>query len=307
MKCYIGVVGSELENGECRDSIQKIIIRDGDIPPVFIRATKGFEARQQHFNNWLEKTDCELMLLLDSDMVFTPDTLEKLRSRNLPYLSGTYLRRTYAPTSPVWFEKMEGVNFPYKPYTKKIEPNQLIEIGASGWGCILIHRDVALAVKDLLKGEDLVIEDDMDIYPYNLQRVMSALYVLGNVSKKKGVPATALTEYVDILLEEIRPLRGKKDNVGSDIRFPFFAKLAGYSLYLDTNVQCGHMLNYNLMPSDFNNMPDVTVNQIDSEMNIQVSRENQKIKKTVESLDMIRIFEETHKRRVSSSRRKSKK
>ena len=289
LNCYIGVVESEIEYGLCRDSIEKIIIREGDIKPVFIRATKGYEARQQHFNNWLKDTNCEMMLILDGDMIFPPNVLETLRSRNLPYISGTYLRRTYSPTAPVWFEKMDGVNFPYKPFTQKIEPNQIIEIGASGWGCILIHREVAEAVQNILKGESFVLEDDMDIYPYDLNRIMTAIHVLDNISKKENIPASALRDYIDILKEEIRPLRITKDIVGSDIRFPFFAKLAGYPLYLDTSVQCGHMLNYNLMPSDYQGMPDEVVSNIEQEISKQVRKERDKIKEKNNIADLAKV------------------
>lgn len=250
MKVYIGVAESEIEYGECRDSIENIQKRDGDIGPVFIRATKGYEARQQHFNNWLNKTDCDAMLLLDGDMIFPHDTLEKLRSRDLPYLSGAYLRRTYAPPAPVWFEN--GSTFPYKPATEKFEADRLYKIGASGWGCILIKREVAEAVKPLLKGEPFVIEDDMDVYPYDLKRVLGAIDAIeeGDLNAVK------------ILREEIRPLRGVKDAVGSDIRFPFFAKMAGFDLWLDTSVMCGHMLHYQLHPYDYINTPDETVRSL---------------------------------------------
>ena len=248
MSVYIGVVESEIEYGECRDSIHSITVNSGDIGPVFIRATKGYEARQTHFNNWIEKTNCEYMLLLDGDMIFPTNTLERLLSHGLPYVSGAYLRRTYAPPAPVWFE--DGNSFPYKPYTDKFEENKLYKVGASGWGCILIHRDVVNAVIPLLKGEPLVIEDDMDVYPYDLRRVLGAIDAIeeGDISAAK------------ILREEIRPLRVVKDTVGSDIRFPFFAKMAGFDLWLDTGVMCGHMLNYQLHPFDYLNTPDETTN-----------------------------------------------
>ena len=274
MKVYIGVVESEIEYGECRDSIQNITTREGDIGAVFIRATKGYEARQQHFNNWLHQTDCDAMLLLDGDMIFPKDTLERLRSHNLPYISGAYLRRTYAPPAPVWFEY--GNSFPYKPFTDKFEPNKLYKIGASGWGCMLIHREVAEAVKVLLKGEQFVLEDDLDVYPYDLKRILGAMDAIeeGDLNAVK------------ILREEIRPLRAVKDIVGSDIRFPFFAKMAGFDLWLDTGVMCGHMLNYQLHPYDYINTPDETVK------NISASVKESWVKE-VDRLDKALKFEET--------------
>ena len=143
--CYIGVVGSEDENGECRDTIERIERKTGDTAPVFIRATKGYEARQMHLNNWYENTKHPFMLLLDSDMKFPVHTLKRLRAHGLPFVSGLYMRRRYAPIAPVWFEQGETGVMPMTPFTAVPMENTLYKLGASGWGCILIHRDVVTA------------------------------------------------------------------------------------------------------------------------------------------------------------------
>lgn len=265
LSVYIGVVESEISYGVCRDSIERIRATEKDTRPYFIRATKGYEARQLHFNNWLHKTDFEYMLLLDGDMIFPENTLERLLSHNLPYISGTYLRRDYKPISPVWFE--DGYEFPYKPYTSKFEENKLYKIGASGWGCVLIHREVPTAMTPFLKGEPFVIEDDMDVMPYNLHRIMGAIKAI-----EEGD-----TKAVKILREEIQPLRWVKDAVGSDLRFPYFAKLAGYDLYLDTGVMCSHMLNYPLHPSDFLQTSDDVINKLSESVNERWNAERQRL------------------------------
>lgn len=286
MQTYIGVVESEINYGECRDSIENIKLGQSDSRPVFIRATKGFEARQMHFNKWLSQTNCEYMLLLDGDMIFPENTLERLMSHDLPYVSGAYLRRTYAPPAPVWFD--DGDTFPFHPSVDKFEENKLYKVGASGWGCILIHRKVAEAVEKILKGEAFVIEDDMDIYPYDLQKIMMAIDTLENFVRQ-NVPASALSDYVKILRDEIRPLRGLKDNIGSDIRFPFFAKKAGYDLWLDTGVMCRHMLNYQLSPYDFLNTPDAVVNGLNENMIIQIRNETARLKREMVNIRVANI------------------
>ena len=250
--CYIGWVGPEGENGECRDSIEHLILDRGDSFPVPVRATKGYEARNIHFERWLTKTEHPFMLLLDHDHVFPPDTLRRLRSHKLPYVSGHYLRRRYEPIAPVWFEPFSG-SWPFKPFMKDPERGKLHELGASGWGCILIHRDVALAVQALLHHEPLVLEDDMDIWAYDLDKLIAALRILNGLQngeiKEDG--ARAFRVAVKTLNENIRPLRGVKDPAGSDIRFPFYAKQAGYTLWGDPDVRVPHMLNYPLSPDDY--------------------------------------------------------
>jgi hypothetical protein len=101
---YIGVVGGDLEYGICRDSIEKILRQPDDAAPRFVRATKGYEARQMHLNSFIESKH-DFLLMLDHDMVFMRDTLIKLRSHGLPYVTGAYMRRQYEPVmAPVWFD-----------------------------------------------------------------------------------------------------------------------------------------------------------------------------------------------------------
>jgi hypothetical protein len=255
---YIGTVGSELEHGQCHDSMMQMTKRPGDVMQS-IRATKGFEARQQHFDNFMA-SGADFLLLMDADMIFPENTLEKLRSHGLPYVSGIYMRRMYAPIAPIWFQPAPRGVMPLKWWTGQIAPSTLYPIGASGWGCVLIHRDVVLAVRQLLKGEADVIEDDMDVYPYDLARIMRAVKSLRkSVDNFDQGSEIAIDAAVTILEEEVRPLRALKTNVGSDVRYPFFAKLAGYQLMGDSGAPCGHMLNYPLKPSDYMGMlPDYT-------------------------------------------------
>ena len=258
---YIAVVGPEIEYGVCRDSINNIGRRPGDALPRFIRATKGYEARNSHMEDWL-RTDFDYALFLDHDMVYPPDTLERLRNHDVPYVSGYYMRRRYNPIAPVWFKPAPKNVWPMEPWIDEPERGKLLELGASGWGCILMHRKVALAVKEILKGEWLVAEDHMAIWPYDLPRIMRAVHGLEEITKADPVvPArmmrAALKDYQQTLTEEIRPLRGQKDDiVGSDLRFPFFAREAGYPLMGDPDTRVAHVLYYPVSPDDFTGIPD---------------------------------------------------
>lgn len=245
---YIGIVGPDGEYGSCRDSIEGIARRPEDSPLMFLRATKGYEARQTHINNFLEMHH-DFILMLDQDQVFPPDTLERLRAHGLPYVSGFYMRRNYEALGPVWYRPFTG-RWPMMPWVGPVERGKLHELGASGWGCILMHRNVVLGVRALLRGEWEVLEDDMDVWPYNLVRIMDAIRGLEAIADKPH--PVAVKAFVDVLKEEIRPLRCDRDIVGSDIRFPFFAKQAGFTLYGDPDVSCGHMVDYPLSINDYN-------------------------------------------------------
>ena len=269
--CYIGVVGGESEIGQCRDSIEAIRRDRGDAKPLFFRGTKGYEVRQEHFNNWYENTKHPFMLLLDHDMIFPRNALRRLRANKLPFVSGLYMRRRYAPIAPVWFEY--GESFPMIPFTGIPSPNQLYKIGASGWGCMLIHRDVVKATREVLRGEPDIIEDDMDVYPYDLKRIMSAIKSI------QDDPA----ESQRVLLEEIRPLRGLHSPVvGSDIRYPFYARVAGFPLYGDSGVMCEHIIHYPISANDYAAQSAGTVRDVTLGVRNDVMKEVEKIRKATE-------------------------
>lgn len=276
--CYIAVVGSESENGKCRDTIEEIKRAKGDTPPLFIRATKGYEARQTHLNNWIDNTKHPFILFLDSDMTFPKDTLERLRSHALPYVSGFYMRRSLNPIAPVWFENSDAAKMPMKPFTFVVEQNTLYPIGASGWGCILMHRDVVLQTRKLLKGEPDIIEDDMDVAPYDLGKILQAMNEMEELAKGNWNIST-IAPHIQTLKDEIRPLRMVKDIVGSDIRFPFYAKLAGFQLYGDSGVNCGHMANYPITAADYANQPAHVVRSISAGMHKSHVDEIERLKK----------------------------
>jgi len=277
--CYIGVVGNETENGICRDSIENIVRRKSDSKPLFVRATKGYEARQMHLNNWYDNTKHAFMLLLDHDMIFQLNTLELLRSHKLPFVSGFYMRRTFNPVAPVWFEQGKAGEMPMKPFTFVPEKDRLYPIGASGWGCILIHRDVVTKTRRILKGEPEIIEDDMDIAPYDLKKLFNALKTLAAQIALKQPHVPTMEANIRVLLQELTPLRMVKDAVGSDIRFPFYARLAGFPLWGDSGVNCGHDVTYPVKMDDYLNQPAHVARSLSVAMQDSHSREIQRLQK----------------------------
>ena len=90
-------------------------------------------------------TEADLVFWLDSDMVFKPDVLlrmlKTLQENNLDMLSGLYFRRV-PPYSPVLFDQLEinGVEAKYSEFQSI--PDGLFEVGACGFGCVLMKTDV---------------------------------------------------------------------------------------------------------------------------------------------------------------------
>lgn len=277
---YIGVVGGDHEIPECRDSIHAIATREGDSRIIFQRGTKGYENREQHIRKFLASGH-DFILLLDHDQTFPADTLERLRAHKLPFVSGYYMRRHINPIAPVWFEPFNGL-WPMIPWTAEPERGKLHPLGASGWGCILIHRAVFEAVEPLLKGEQFVLEDDMDVWPYDLSKINTALNGIENIALGIG-SILSLSEWVRMLRDEIRPLRVIKSQIGSDIRFPFFAIQAGFQLMGDPDVRCGHALNYFVGPDDYTtNCTEEYRARLQGYLNQGVDEERAEIKQALE-------------------------
>lgn len=280
--CYIAVVGSENEPGACRDSIDAIIKRKNDVGPFFNRGTKGYESRQTHINNWYDKTKHPFLLLLDHDMIFQANTLERLRVHKKPFVSGFYMRRSVKPVLPVWYEQGKPGVMPLKPMTAALEKDKTYPLGASGWGCMLIHRDVITATRKLLKGEPEIIEDDMDIFPYDLKKLLKARQYIVDTAKGKPLDEKRIKFVLETFANEIRPLRGVKDCVGSDLRFPFFAQMAGFPLTGDTGVMCYHVTNYPVGLDDWLSQPLWNMRDLALFINDENRKEHARIKKATE-------------------------
>lgn len=252
---YIGCAGPETYNGEAKRSILNIMRRPGDSDVQFFEGTKGYEIRQLHVDKFLKST-YDFLLLLDHDQIYQPDALERLRAHGLPYVSGLYMRRTIHPMAPVWFKPAYGL-WPPEPFVEVPERGRLHPLGASGWGFILIHREVITKTREILKGEQDIIEDAMTVWPYDPWKVFNAIHNLERIADRpltRGLEPY-LKKYVDQLVAELRPLRGTKDPIGSDIRYPFYALQAGYQLMGDPDARAKHVLDYGLSVEDFEGAP----------------------------------------------------
>lgn len=88
------------------------------------------------------KDEFDYVLWLDSDMVFSPDILEKLVADDKDIVSGLYFRRSH-PYSPVIYKDSELkdgrlVWSDYTDYPKE----ELFKVAGAGFGCVLMKTDV---------------------------------------------------------------------------------------------------------------------------------------------------------------------
>ena len=94
--------------------------------------------------------EADYVLWLDSDMVFKPDTLirmmDTLQKNDLDILTGLYFRRV-PPYSPVLYDRIEIEDRICDWSEFKRIPDGLFEVGACGFGCVLMKTDVFFDVQ----------------------------------------------------------------------------------------------------------------------------------------------------------------
>lgn len=90
-------------------------------------------------------SNAEYVFWLDSDMTFMPDTLDMmlttLINNKMAMLSGMYYRRR-TPWTPTLFDKVNISDMGVELTEFKEIPNEIFEIGACGFGCVLMRKDV---------------------------------------------------------------------------------------------------------------------------------------------------------------------
>ena len=96
------------------------------------------------------QNEFDYVMWFDSDMQFPPDTLKRLMKtmteNNYDILSGVYFRRV-PPYSPVLFDKLE-ITGDTADFTEFKEiPKGIFEVGACGFGCVLMKTDVFFDVQ----------------------------------------------------------------------------------------------------------------------------------------------------------------
>lgn len=94
--------------------------------------------------------NADYVFWLDSDMVFKPDTLvrmmDTLQKNDIDILTGLYFRRV-PPYTPVLYNVLdiEGVKADFSEFEQI--PDKLFEVGACGFGCVLMKTDVFFDVQ----------------------------------------------------------------------------------------------------------------------------------------------------------------
>lgn len=164
--------------------------------------TRGDAARQRSCAHFVAEPDkWDALLLLDGDMTFPGDMVDRLWAHGVDIVSGLYFRRTFPP-APIAYCASDG--WPLQPlfeWKHLVNDKGLVPIGATGWGCVLIKRNV-------FEYFDKHILRPKEPYVYN-----------GPYPERAG----------------------HWRSYGADIRFFDQARQHGFDVWLDPQCKCGHI------------------------------------------------------------------
>jgi hypothetical protein len=100
--------------------------------------------------NWIVKGDYDYLFAVDYDISFPADTLAKLIAADKDVISGVYRQRFHEHQTLEIFEANDRGGFTHMPYEKLVNLSKggtmPVEIGACGFGCVLVKKQVMVDV-----------------------------------------------------------------------------------------------------------------------------------------------------------------
>jgi hypothetical protein len=136
-------------------AIWRVICRTG------MRSEYAREALLQEFL----KGEAEWVFIVDTDMILPPDALKRLLRWRKKMVTGLYFGRGERGYPVIFTPHQPLDEWPKIRYFEYPQDSGLIEVGATGHGCLLIHRSVIEAMKPPYsrlgpwKGEEVVGSD----------------------------------------------------------------------------------------------------------------------------------------------------
>ena len=96
--------------------------------------------------SWIVNGDYDYLFSVDYDISFAPDTLIKLLNHDQDVVSGVYRQRFHEHQTLELFEKNDRGGFTHMPYEKIKGKTDIVELGACGFGCVLIKKKVMVDI-----------------------------------------------------------------------------------------------------------------------------------------------------------------
>lgn len=146
-KIFIAVPCMDMVSARFAQSLSTLK-KSGRCVVSFLIGSLIYDSRNRLAGMALEM-EADYVLWLDSDMVFPPDTLDRMlkvmdEHPEVDVLSGLYFRRG-APFTPVLFNKLDvGEDGNLQFEDQKDLPDELFEVAGCGFGCVLMRTEMLL-------------------------------------------------------------------------------------------------------------------------------------------------------------------
>jgi hypothetical protein len=167
--------------------------------------------RNDVVKRFLAGSDADWLWFVDTDMVFLPDTLERLLEcadpDKAPIVGGLCFSTDGGAMFPTLYGLMGEEDDPQVIRFHEWPPNSMFQVAATGTGCLLIHRTAFERIRDF------------------------AVPATGQVGFNTAYPWFQETAH------DNRP-------VGEDITFCWRAGVVGIPVYVNTSVHIGHVKEY---------------------------------------------------------------
>ena len=148
MKVFIAVPSMDSVPAFFAQSLA-LLKRDCDVQIGWEVGSLVYHARNNLARQAL-KSDADWVLWLDSDMVFAPDTLQRMlkvcKDNDIDFLTAVCFRRK-PPYTPCLFDRLEKVDKGASYTALMSVPEGLFKVGGCGFAGVLMSSDVLLSVQ----------------------------------------------------------------------------------------------------------------------------------------------------------------
>lgn len=182
------------------------------------------------------KSDAEWLFWIDSDTVVPIGAVERLLSTGRTLASGLYYGK-HDPHPTIAYHIYNGAFAPIDQ-TVRWEVGELLEVDATGLGCMMTHRSV---YEDIKKNFKVMQSEGGDIHLIHNDDFVTSDFKMDWVNGQV-VDGYVHYQLFEPKLEGLRfPFYQIKHNRTEDMFFFDIAKRVGHKPILDTSVECGHL------------------------------------------------------------------
>lgn len=229
--------------------------RPGWKTQVFFESGRPYDVSRNNIATRALELGAEWCFFYDSDLLIPPNTITRLASHNMPIVGGLYDRRHPEITPSVYRDIGKGVlaPIPKKEIDAQIPFNTLIEVGAIGAGCLLIHRKVFEVLKDKVLFQNFNIigppPSTMHFYDFFHWGIGRGQIDIEKEAKEKFKTETPTPEQIKKVSEETHP------GYSEDLTFCVLARKYGFKIFVDTTIKCTHIAHMGIIDGQIRWLP----------------------------------------------------